>query len=150
MVSLQNPLQRFLANHCSQQSIFEQQKEKLTIAYIKDNLSRIVFVILYFLANLALLLYVAIYWSVVMKSNGFVVVARISGMLLNFNCAFVIVLMLKQTIRLIRTNKRLRNWIPVDDHIDFHRFVGRVIVVLALVHSIAHMSNFARMTGRLF
>jgi hypothetical protein len=68
-------------------------------------------------------------------------------MLLNFNCALVIVLMLKRTILLIRTNKFLRKLIPVDDHIDFHKIVGRVIAGLAILHTIAHMANFGRLDG---
>ncbi|UJR36832.1 hypothetical protein I4U23_029545 [Adineta vaga] len=142
----QTILQRIFANICWQQSIYEQQKKKLTMDYIKDNISRIFVLILYLLVNLALLLYVVIYRSTVTKSNGFVVFARIGGMLLNFNCAFIIVLMLKQTILLIRTIKLLRKLIPVDDHIDFHRVVGRVIAGLAIIHTIAHMANFGIMT----
>ena len=76
-----------------------------------------------------------------------VVLARVGGMLLNFNCALIIALMLKRTILLIRTNKFLRKFIPVDDHIDFHRVVGRVIAGLAVLHTIAHMANFGRLEG---
>ena len=82
------------------------------------------------------------------KSNILVVLARIGGMLLNFNCALVIILMLKRTILLIRTSDLLRKVIPVDDHIDFHRFVGRVITGLAILHTIVHMGNFGRLTGK--
>lgn len=143
----QNQLQEFLSKLCWQQSMYEQQKNKLTVDYIKDNVSRIVFVILYLLINLALSLYVIIYRSVVTKSHVLVVIARIGGMLLNFNCALVFALMLKRTILLIRTYKLPRKIIPVDDHIDFHKVVGRVIGVLAIIHTIAHMSNFGRLTG---
>lgn len=89
-----------------------------------------------------------IFRSIKTKLNVLVVFARIGGMLLNFNCAFVIVLMLKRTILLIRTSKLLRKFIPVDDHIDFHRVVGRVIAGLAILHTIAHMANFGRMSGK--
>jgi hypothetical protein len=68
-------------------------------------------------------------------------------MLLNFNGALIIVLMLKRTILLLRTSILLRKLIPVDDHIDFHRVVGRVIAGLAIFHTIAHMANFGRLTG---
>jgi hypothetical protein len=99
--------------------------------------------------NLALLLYVIIYRITVTKSNVFVVFSRIGGMLLNFNCALVIVLMLKQTILVIRTNEFLRKLIPIDDHIDFHKIVGRVIAGLATLHTIAHMVNFGRLPGKI-
>jgi Ca2+-binding EF-hand superfamily protein len=144
----QNTLQKFFSNLCWQQTIYEQQKNKLTIDYIKDNLSRIIVFTVYILVNLALCLYVIIYRAAVTKANVLVVFARIGGMLLNFNCAFIIVLMLKQTILLIRSNVLIRKLIPVDDHIDFHKVVGRVIAGLAILHTIAHMANFGRMTGR--
>ncbi|CAF1400176.1 unnamed protein product [Adineta steineri] len=141
----ENKFQRFLSHCCQQQRIYEIQKNKLTIDYIKDNLSRIIVLFLYILINLALLLYVVIYRITVTKSNIFVIFARIGGLLLNFNCALVIVLMLKQTILIIRTNTFLRKLIPVDDHIDFHKVVGRVIAALAILHTIAHMINFGRL-----
>ena len=144
----ENLFQRFFSNLCWQQTIYEQQRNKLTIDYLKDNLSRLVVLFLYILVNLALTLYVLIYRIVVMKNHALVVIARIAGMLLNFNCALVIVLMLKQTILLVRTNKILRKLIPVDDHIDFHKVVGRVIAVLSIIHTIAHMANFGRLTGK--
>ena len=140
--------ERFFNNLCWQQKIYEQHSTKLTSDYVKDNLSRIVVFILYLLVNLALGLYVIIYRSMKTKSNVLVVFARLGGMLLNFNCALVVALMLKRTILLIRTSKLLRKLIPVDDHIDFHRFVGRVIAGLSILHTIGHMANFGRMTGR--
>ena len=105
-------------------------------------------IILYLLINLALTLYVIIYRIVVTNSNVLVILARIGGMLLNFNCALIIVLMLKQTILVIRTNTVLRKRLPVDDHIDFHKVVGRVIAGLAILHTVAHMANFGRLTGK--
>lgn len=99
--------------------------------------------ILYILVNVALLIYVIIYRARVLKAPVFLVFARIGGMLLNFNCAFIIVLMLRQTMLLIRSNRILRRLIPVDEHIDFHKFVGRFIAVLSLIHTIAHIINVA-------
>ena len=89
-----------------------------------------------------------IFRTIVRKSHVLVLFARIGGMLLNFNCALVIVLMLKRTILLIRSNKFLRKLIPVDDHIDFHKIVGRVIAGLAILHTVAHMANFGRLHGK--
>ncbi len=114
---------------------------------MNNNLSRIVLFILYILLNHALLLYVVIYKSVVTKSNVFEVFARAGGMLLNLNCSLVLVLMLKQTVLFIRSMRLLRKLIPVDSHIDFHKFVGRFIAVLAIVHMIAHMINYGRLQG---
>ncbi|UJR09322.1 hypothetical protein I4U23_013565 [Adineta vaga] len=140
-----NKFQRFLTRYCEEQTIYEAQMHRLTIDYIRDNLSRIIVLILYILINLALTIYVIIYRVSVTKSHAFVVLARIGGMLLNFNCALIITLMLKHTILVIRTNSFLRKIIPVDDHIDFHKVVGRVIGALAILHTVAHMINFGRL-----
>ena len=142
----ENRAQKCFASLC--EHVYEHQKNKLTVDYIKDNLSRIIMWILYLLINLALILYVVLCRAVTVKSGALEVIARASGMLLNLNCGFVILLMLKQTILIIRTVKWLRKWIPVDDHIDFHRYVGRVIAVLTLIHTIGHMVNFAKLPGR--
>ncbi|CAF4486135.1 unnamed protein product [Rotaria socialis] len=77
------------------------------------------------------------------RYNRLVLLARICGLLLNFNCSFIIALMLRQTIVFIRSHRLLRKLIPVDDHIDFHRVVGRFIAILSTLHTIAHIANFA-------
>ncbi|CAF0824051.1 unnamed protein product, partial [Didymodactylos carnosus] len=41
-----------------------------------------------------------------------------------------------------KANEFLRKLIPVDDHIDYHQTVGRIIGVLSIVHTIAHFINF--------
>ena len=141
----QSATQRFFSNFCWHKGIYEQQKKKLTIDYLRDNLSRVLVLLLYILVTIALTVYVIIYRVVTLKAHALLVIARVAGILLNFNCALVIVLMLKRTILLIRSNQLLRRLIPVDDHIDFHKVVGRMIALLAVIHTIAHMVNFGRL-----
>jgi hypothetical protein len=126
------------------------QKSKFTPKYFNDHLSYVILLILFILVNLGLALYVIIYQSIVEKKEVFYIFARTGGMLLNFNCTFVIVLMLKQTILYIRSNRWLRLRIPVDDHIDSHKSVGRFIAVLAIIHTVAHMINFSKTPGEYY
>ena len=142
-----NFIQRFFMKLSRQQSIYEQYRSKFTIDYLRDNLARVIILILYILINIALALYVIIYQSVVANANVLFIIAHIAGMLLRFNCTLAIVLMLKHIILIIRSNKHLRKLIPVDDHIDFHKFVGRFIAALVIIHIIGHMANFGRLTG---
>lgn len=142
-----NAIQRFFARLSRQDDISNEQANKPILDKLRDNLPRVITLSLYILINIALILYVAIYRAVVMKAPVFIVFARISGMLLDFHCSLVILLMLKQTILLIRTTK-LYKWLPIDDHIDFHKFVGRLIVVLSCIHTISHMINFGRSKGK--
>lgn len=137
-----NLIQRcFNTFFCRQTSSGERQK-KFTKDYILNNLSRIIIWMIYILINLALIIYVIIYRAYQQKAYVFVVIARIGGILLDFNCALVIALMLKRTILIMRSTKILRKFLPIDDHIDFHRIVGRFIGVLAIVHTAGHIANF--------
>ncbi|CAF4221190.1 unnamed protein product, partial [Adineta steineri] len=139
-------VQQFFTNRKWYSYFYEKSRSKFTVNYLRNNLERIICIILYILINLGLSLYVIVYRSTVTKSNVLIVFARIGEILLNFNCTLVIILMLKYTILMLRMNKDLRKWIPLDDHIDFHKFVGRFITVLAIFHTISHMANFGRRT----
>lgn len=142
-----NIIRRFFARLSYQDDVSSEQAKKPILDKLRDNLPRVITLLVYILINIALIIYVAIYRAVVIKASVFIVFARISGMLLDFHCSLILILMLKQTILLIRTTK-LYKWLPIDDHIDFHKFVGRLIAVLAVIHTVAHMINFARQTSK--
>lgn len=119
--------------------------------YFQENLARSIFFIIYCFINVALLVYVVVYRLSVTTTNvPFVIVARVNGMLLNFNCALVIVVMLKKSILIIRSISFLRNIIPVDDHIDFHKMIGRFIALLSILHTAGHFMNFAHLSNLSF
>ncbi|CAC5360482.1 NOX5 [Mytilus coruscus] len=105
--------------------------------YWEHNTSKIVFIILYIVANLGLGGFAA--WNH-QKSNGFLITARICGMNLNFNCTLVLVLMLRQTINLLRST-RIGRLLPLDEHSVFHQCVGAMIGVYAVFHTIGHIGN---------
>ncbi|UJR08177.1 hypothetical protein I4U23_012450 [Adineta vaga] len=108
--------------------------------YAKNNINRLNFLILYILYLIVLILYRAL----ILKNHSiWQIFARIGGILINFNYALAISLMLKQTMTIIRRLYYLRLFIPVDDYIDAHRFVGTVLFVSAMNHSFAHAIYFA-------
>ncbi|CAF1318260.1 unnamed protein product, partial [Didymodactylos carnosus] len=123
-------LQNKISHHCC------------TREYIKNNLNRIICLFIYILVNLSLIIYVVVYRLMMAKLNGWEITARIGGELINFNFSFSFLLMLKQTITLIRSNSFLRHYVPVDNHIDLHKIVGTVIAVSSIVHSLALMINY--------
>lgn len=63
------------------------------------------------------------------------------GQCLNFNCAFVLVLMLRQCITFLRT-RGFGAVLPLDNHIYMHKVTGILIAIFSLVHTIMHMLNF--------
>lgn len=73
----------------------------------------------------------------------FVVLARIHGMCLNLNCTFVLVLMLKMFLTWLRSTW-MRNIVPIDDHIMFHKLVAYAIAYLGFGHTFGHVGFYSR------
>ncbi|XP_059036917.1 NADPH oxidase 5 isoform X1 [Mustela lutreola] len=71
-----------------------------------------------------------------------VMVAKGCGQCLNFDCSFIAVLMLRRCLTWLRATW-LAQVLPLDRNIQFHQLMGYVVVVLSLVHTVAHVVNFA-------
>ena len=69
-----------------------------------------------------------------------VIIARMCGNSLNFNCALVLGLVLRKHFTWLRT-KGAGSFLPLDDYIELHKAVGIVILVETIVHTIAHLIN---------
>lgn len=69
-------------------------------------------------------------------------IAYVSGQCLNFNCSFVLVLMLRQCITFLRT-RGFGAFLPLDNHIYMHKVTGILIAIYSLVHTIMHLINFS-------
>ncbi|XP_078330195.1 NADPH oxidase 5-like isoform X3 [Crassostrea virginica] len=111
--------------------------EKFTWKYIRNNLRKVVFLILYVLVNVGLTAYTV---NKYIDSNAFVIVARIGGMNLNFNCMFILVLMLRKCLTYIRATP-LAGFLPLDQNIQFHKMVGGMIAFYGILHTLAHIGN---------
>ncbi|KAG5675924.1 hypothetical protein PVAND_005781 [Polypedilum vanderplanki] len=111
---------------------------QLSTPYIKNNYVYLIFMCIFVAVNFFLFVTRAYQYR---KSNIFVVFARACGQCLNFNCAWVLVLMLRQTLTYLRT----RGWgsfLPLDQHIYLHKLTGWLIVSFGLWHTIMHVINF--------
>ena len=106
-------------------------------SYIKNNIRAVVFYTIFTLINVALFILSAVRYR---SSNGFVIVARGCGMCLNFNCAFIVVLMLRSSLTKLRST-RAGGYLPIDQGIYIHKMVGWVVTVQSLVHTGAHLGN---------
>jgi predicted ferric reductase/Ca2+-binding EF-hand superfamily protein len=76
-------------------------------------------------------------------ANGFVMLARGAGAALNFNGALILIPVMRRLLTRMRRTPLLRK-LPVDDAITFHRLVGQTMFGLALLHTAAHLANYAR------
>ena len=74
------------------------------------------------------------------KENIYVITARIFGNSLNFNCSFILVLVLRKHLTWLRSTSAA-NLLPIDDSIEIHKIIGIIILVESLIHTIAHFIN---------
>ena len=70
----------------------------------------------------------------------YVICARMCGNSLNFNCAFILVLVLRKHLTWLR-EKGACYFFPIDDAIEIHKKIGIVILVETLIHTLAHLIN---------
>ncbi|XP_067631411.1 uncharacterized protein Nox [Eurosta solidaginis] len=112
---------------------------QLTLAYMKNNQAFVSYLYLYIAINVCLFISRAIQYR---ASNGFVIVARACGQCLNFNCAWILVLMLRHSLTYLRC-QGLSSYLPLDNHIYLHKFTGIMVSIFSLLHTIAHILNFS-------
>lgn len=113
---------------------------KMKWATLRKNALTVSFIMLYFLINEGLFIWVAI---VRRNEGGWIIVARVHGMCLNFNGMFVLVLMLKHSLTWLRSS-RVGKYFPIDNHIDFHKAVAVVIFVQGLLHFVGHLGRYSK------
>lgn len=111
---------------------------KLRWEYISNNLVRFNF----FLAISIILIILFIsriftYWG----SCGFLILARASGQCLNFLCSIIVLLVCRRSISLLRSHGYGR-YLPLDDHVYFHKMIGVFIAIHSFTHTIGHIFNF--------
>ncbi|XP_055323484.1 superoxide-generating NADPH oxidase heavy chain subunit C isoform X2 [Sitodiplosis mosellana] len=112
---------------------------QLTAPYLKNNYVFLSFLTIFVAINVGLFASRAFQYR---ESNIYVIIARACGQCLNFNCAFVLVLMLRQCITFLRT-RGFSTILPLDNHIYMHKMTGILIAIYSLVHTIMHLINFS-------
>lgn len=117
-------------------------RKKLTTAarWATNNRSAVVWLFVYALVNIAL------FWNAVetyaaQGANTYVQIARGGGACLNFNGALILIPMLRHLLTKVRASV-FGDLFPVDDSIAFHKIVGHVMMVFAVIHTIAHFANY--------
>lgn len=108
-------------------------------AYIRNNLGLFVFWSLYIFFCLCICINVLHVYVAQQHAHFLIVIARLNGGMLNFNCALILVLMLRKHITWLRS-KGGGVLIPLDHHIDLHKIVGIIILIETLLHTVAHLA----------
>ncbi|XP_058791385.1 NADPH oxidase 5 isoform X2 [Phymastichus coffea] len=110
---------------------------QLTKPYLKNNYVKMTFIACFFIINFALFVSRAYQYR---HANGYIILARACGQCLNFDCMFVLVLMLRQCITFLRTHGF--SWVlPLDNHIYLHKMTGALIGVFSVIHTVMHLLN---------
>nr|QOE76458.1 NADPH oxidase 5 [Nilaparvata lugens] len=116
----------------------EMKPYQLSRPYMKNNYVYLIFLALFLAVNIGLFVSRAIEYR---NSNFYVIFARACGQCLNFNCMFVLVLMLRHSITFLRT-RGFSSILPLDQHIYFHKLTGVLIFTYSVFHTIMHLLNF--------
>ena len=77
-----------------------------------------------------------------LSPNPFYLLSRACGRLLLFNSVLVLVLVLRNTITILR-RFGLASILPLDHNIYLHKLVGIMIFFLGALHTVMHLFNFA-------
>ncbi|XP_078386184.1 NADPH oxidase 5 [Cetorhinus maximus] len=114
----------------------------LTRAYWHNNSRKLLFMCCYILINIFLFTFAAMKHT---SFGGWVMLAKGCGQCLNFNCTFIGVLMLRRCLTWLRATWVVRV-LPLDQHVLLHQLVGFAIFGLSIIHAIAHVVNFVKLT----
>ncbi|XP_053575550.1 NADPH oxidase 5 [Bombina bombina] len=110
----------------------------LTPAYWHNNRSKLLFMCTYWCVNILLFIHAAVIHA---HLGGWIMVAKGCGQCLNFNCTFIVVLMLRRCLTWLRATCVVR-FLPLDQNVVLHELVGYAIFALTIVHTAAHVINF--------
>jgi predicted ferric reductase/Ca2+-binding EF-hand superfamily protein len=101
--------------------------------------------ILAYLALNAWLFYRAAGHYAALGANVYIQIARGAGACLNLNAALVLLPMMRTFLTWVRKSF-LAVFLPVDHAVDIHKLIGQALFVFAIVHSAAHLLNYAAMS----
>ena len=112
-----------------------------SLTYYKNNLSFYLTILAYILIQIILVVVQLHIYSDVNLPLKF---ARAGGILLSFNSGLIIVLVLRRLVTWVRNSFIGRNYLPVDDFIRFHKFLGILIIMFTIQHTLGHCVNLCK------
>uniref|UniRef100_F7GK01 NADPH oxidase 5 n=1 Tax=Monodelphis domestica TaxID=13616 RepID=F7GK01_MONDO len=113
----------------------------LTSAYWHNNCGKLAVLAVYIGLNILLFTLAALKYQ---SSGTRIMIARGGGQCLNFNCSFIVVLMLRRCLTWLRATW-LARVLPLDQNVEFHQLIGYVVVGFSFLHTTAHVVNFAQL-----
>ncbi|CAF3560809.1 unnamed protein product [Adineta steineri] len=121
-------------------SISKYHKRSSTVrAWIRNNIGLIFFWSLYSFICTCICVDVIHLYVGQQRVHFLIVIARLNGGMLNFNCALMLILMLRKHITWLRS-KGGGILLPLDHHIDIHKTIGIIIMIETALHTAAHLA----------
>ncbi|XP_062998451.1 NADPH oxidase 5 isoform X1 [Elgaria multicarinata webbii] len=114
----------------------------LSPAYWHNNGIKLLFLGSYVCVNMLLFTFAALKH---VGSGIWFILAKGCGQCLNFNCTFIVVLMLRRCLTWLRATWVARI-LPLDQNVILHQLVGYTVAALTVLHTGAHVANFVRMS----
>uniref|UniRef100_A0AAV2L1C1 Uncharacterized protein n=1 Tax=Knipowitschia caucasica TaxID=637954 RepID=A0AAV2L1C1_KNICA len=114
----------------------------LTASYWQNNSRKLLFLMGYSLLSLGL--FSSAMWRS-REGGPWYMLARGCGQCLNFNCTLILVLMLRRCLTWLRATWLVKV-LPLDQSVLLHQIVGYAILSYTLLHTCAHLFNFAKLS----
>lgn len=114
-------------------------KKYFRLSFWRNNWTIIVAILIFILIHVGLLIYVLVVRA---SANSFTKLARVPGMMLNFDSSLILLLVLRRIATYVRNTDIGRKIAVIDEFLSFHKALGYIIVILSLLHSFGHFFNF--------
>ncbi|CAD0205709.1 unnamed protein product [Chrysodeixis includens] len=121
------------------QRLYDLKPYQLSLPYFRNNYVYLSYLAVFFTVNFVLFVARCVEYR---HANGYTILARACGQCLNFNCAWVLVLMLRNCLTQLRV-RGCSSFLPLDHHIYLHKLTGVLIVLYSALHTAMHLCNFS-------
>jgi hypothetical protein len=119
-----------------------------------DRFSKLVFMFVYLVINVALFLWWGYTQAAPHKSDSSkpeslrmnyicIFIAKGFGMCLNFNCALIAIPVITTVLHKLHHSTSLSKYVPLGKNITFHRYIAYFIAFCVAVHTVAHFVNYS-------
>lgn len=115
---------------------------KLRWSYIRNNIQSCFFTIAYICVSLGFFIYRYLEYRV---TNFPLAIARASAYVIYLQNSMILILILRKSITFLRSNG-FAHYLPLDHYVYFHKMTGWSIAFFGLLHTLAHLYNFANLT----
>ncbi|CAL8089261.1 unnamed protein product [Orchesella dallaii] len=125
------------------QWIKDMKPHHLSIKYIKNNYVYLIWRLIFIIVNIVLFCSRCVkFHEINPNATTYLVLARGAGQCLNFNCTFIVVVMLRQCLTFLRS-RGASAFLPIDQHIKFHKMTGKLIFFFSVLHTVMHLVNIS-------